>query len=65
MEHGKNLQLMYIAFLVVFAAGLFLVVSVDTSDKGECKKSIDGKMLVRQPNSKHFIEREFCVLIQI
>lgn len=56
---------MYIAFLVVFAAGLFLVVSVDTSDKGECKKSIDGKMLVRQPNSKHFIEREFCVLIQI
>lgn len=61
---GTNLQLMYIAFLVVFAAGLILVVTVDTSDKGECKKSIDGNILVRQPNSKLFVEREFCVLIQ-
>jgi len=61
---GNTVQLMYIAFLVIFAVVLVAVVSIDTSDKGECKKSIDGNILVRQPNSKLFMEREFCVLIQ-
>jgi len=61
---GTNIQLMYIAFLVIFAVVLVAVVSIDTTDKGECKKGMNGEILVRQPNSKLFIEREFCVLIQ-
>ena len=61
---GTNIQLMYIVFLVIFAAGLVVVVTVDTSDQGECKRGINGEILVRQPDAKLFVEKQFCILIQ-
>ena len=55
---------MYIVFLVIFAAVIFAIVSIDTTDKGECKRSVTGGILVREPGSQTFVEKQFCILIR-
>ena len=55
---------MYIVFLVIFAGIIFVVVSIDTTDKGQCKMSVTGNILVREPGSKTFVEKQFCILIR-
>ena len=53
------------AFLFIVLAVGVVAVSVDFTDKGECRKSITGEWLVRSPGSESFISKKFCILINI
>lgn len=60
----SNYQYLYIVFLVVFGISVFTITTVDFSDKGECVGSVNGDIRVRQPNSKIFVDSEFCIIIK-
>ena len=61
----KSMIFFYIVFLLVFVAGWVAVVGIDTSDKGDCKVGPSGEILVRQPDQRVYVERQFCIIIQI
>lgn len=51
-------------FLVIVLAGAVVTVSVDFTDKGECRKSVSGDtFMVRNPGSKMFVEKQYCIII--
>ena len=59
-----NYNFVYVFFLVLVLVGAVVTASVDFTDRGECKKGVDGKFFVRVPESKSFVEKEYCILIQ-
>ena len=61
----KSVIFFYIIFLVVFVGAWVAVVGIDTSDKGDCHVGPFGDILVRQPDQRVYVERQFCIIIQI
>ena len=57
-------NLFYMVFLVIVLAGAVVAVSVDFTDRGECRKSVSGdNFFVRNPGSKMFVEKTYCIII--
>jgi len=54
MEHDQVMHIMYIVGIVMIAAGMYAAVTIDTSDQGECKRGMNGEIMVRQPETKSF-----------
>ena len=58
-------NLFYMVFLIIVLAGAVVAVSVDFTDRGECRKSVSGdRFMVRNPGSESFVEKKFCIIIQ-
>lgn len=60
-----NYNYVYVLFLVIVLVGAVVTVGIDFTDRGECRKGADGKFFVRVPESKSFVEKEYCILIQL
>ena len=57
-------NLFYMVFLVIVLAGAVVAVSVDFTDRGECRKSVSGDTFrVRYPGSETFVEKQYCIII--
>ena len=52
-------------FLVLVLVGAVVTVGIDYTDRGECRKGVDGNFFVRVPGSKSFVEKEYCIIVQI
>ena len=63
LREQTKLHFMYITFLVVVLLAVIVVVNIDTTDKGECKMSVTNEILVRDPGTKTFVERQFCIIV--
>jgi len=60
----NNYHYLYVVFLIVFGISVLAITTVDFSDNGECVGSVKGDIRVRQPDSKIFVDSEFCIIIK-
>ncbi len=60
-----NYNSVYVVFLVFVIGGVFATAYVELRDDGACKRTTDGGLAVRQPNSQYYTDSEFCIWVWI